>query len=175
MENLRDQIFQTTDNFLTTIRQLTQRHTELLFQETFSRLGSEQSAASAGKTRGAKRGSDELGQLSQRFAKFVRDNPGLRIEQINKTLGTTTAELALPIRKLVSSGAVSVKGKKRATSYFPGKNIDEPAAVGGDDDKKASGSAEAPPVQAAGKSSKKRSRSRSRGGRSRTKSRSKGS
>lgn len=53
---------------------------------------------------------------------FVAKNPGLRIEQINKQLGTTTKELALPIRKLVASGAVKTKGKRRSTSYFAAKN-----------------------------------------------------
>ncbi len=48
-------------------------------------------------------------------------NPGLRIEQINKQLGTSTKDLALPIRKLIADGAVKTKGKKRSTTYFPGE------------------------------------------------------
>jgi hypothetical protein len=71
--------------------------------------------------RGAKRTSADLDALSERFASFVKANPGLRIEQINKELGTTTKDLALPIRKLISEGAVSAKGQKRSTTYFPGK------------------------------------------------------
>jgi hypothetical protein len=71
--------------------------------------------------RGAKRTSADLDALSERFAAFVKANPGLRIEQINKELGTTTKDLALPIRKLISEGAVSAKGQKRSTTYFPGK------------------------------------------------------
>jgi predicted transcriptional regulator len=51
----------------------------------------------------------------------VKNNPGLRIEQINKQLGTTTKDLALPIRKLISDGVVSAKGQKRSTTYFPGR------------------------------------------------------
>jgi hypothetical protein len=42
--------------------------------------------------------------LSEKFASFVKANPGLRIEQINKELGTTTKDLALPIRKLIVMG-----------------------------------------------------------------------
>ena len=71
--------------------------------------------------RGAKRSSADLEALSGRFASFVAANPGLRIEQINKQLGTTTKDLALPIRKLISEGRVKAKGQKRSTTYFPGK------------------------------------------------------
>jgi hypothetical protein len=71
--------------------------------------------------RGAKRTSADLEALSERFASFVKANPGLRIEQINKQLGTTTKDLALPIRKLISDGVINAKGQKRSTTYFPGK------------------------------------------------------
>jgi len=71
--------------------------------------------------RGAKRTSADLEALSERFASFVKANPGLRIEQINKELGTTTKDLALPIRKLISEGAITTKGQKRSTTYFAGK------------------------------------------------------
>ena len=71
--------------------------------------------------RGAKRSSADLQELSERFASFVSSNPGLRIEQINKQLGTTTKDLALPIRKLISENRIKAKGQKRSTTYFPGK------------------------------------------------------
>jgi len=71
--------------------------------------------------RGAKRSAADLEALSEQFASFVKSNPGLRIEQINKELGTTTKDLALPIRKLIAEGIVSAKGQKRSTTYFAGK------------------------------------------------------
>jgi hypothetical protein len=71
--------------------------------------------------RGVKRTSEDLDQLSDKFVSFVKSHPGLRIEQINKQLGTTTKDLALPIRKLISDGAINVKGQKRSTTYFAGK------------------------------------------------------
>jgi len=71
--------------------------------------------------RGAKRSAADLEALSERFASFVKSSPGLRIEQINKELGTTTKDLALPIRKLIAEGIVSAKGQKRSTTYFAGK------------------------------------------------------
>ena len=46
---------------------------------------------------------------------------GLRIEEINRELGTTTKDLALPIRKLVADGMLAAKGQRRATKYFPGR------------------------------------------------------
>lgn len=67
--------------------------------------------------RGGKRTAEEIEGLAEQFVEFVKNNPGLRIEQINKELGTTTKDLALPIRKLVSEGSVKVKGSKRATTY----------------------------------------------------------
>jgi hypothetical protein len=70
--------------------------------------------------RGAKRTSDELDGLAESFHSFVAKHPGLRIEQINKQLNTTTKDLALPIRKLIAEGAIKTKGEKRSTTYFAG-------------------------------------------------------
>jgi hypothetical protein len=67
---------------------------------------------------GAKRTPAELEALSARFASFVQANPGLRIEQINRQLGTRTKDLALPIRKLLADGVINVQGQKRSTLYF---------------------------------------------------------
>jgi hypothetical protein len=71
--------------------------------------------------RSGKRSAADLEALSEKFGSFVKANPGLRIEQINKQLGTTTKDLALPIRKLISEGVISTKGQKRSTTYFGGK------------------------------------------------------
>lgn len=75
-----------------------------------------------GRGRGAKRTADELDNLAENFHAFVAKHPGLRIEQINKQLGTTTKDLALPIRKLVAEGALKTKGEKRSTTYFAGES-----------------------------------------------------
>jgi hypothetical protein len=71
--------------------------------------------------KGGKRTAEELEELTRRVVDFVKANPGLRIEQINKQLGTTTKDLALPIRKLVAEGYLSSKGQKRSTTYSVGK------------------------------------------------------
>lgn len=70
--------------------------------------------------KGAKRPQLEIERTKQRVHEFIRSNPGLRIEQINKELGTQTRDLALPLRKLISEGAVRTEGEKRSTQYFPG-------------------------------------------------------
>jgi hypothetical protein len=71
--------------------------------------------------RGAKRTAADLEALSSQVATFVKAKPGLRIEEINKELGTTTKDLALPIRKLIADGMLTAKGQKRSTKYFPGR------------------------------------------------------
>lgn len=76
--------------------------------------------AGRGRGRGAKRTAEELDRLAEQFHAFVTKHPGLRIEQINKQLNTTTKDLALPIRKLLAEGALKTKGAKRSTTYFPG-------------------------------------------------------
>ena len=68
--------------------------------------------------RGAKRTSAELEKMGERFLSFVSKHPGLRIEQINKQLGTSTKDLALPIRKMIADGSLKTKGEKRSTAYF---------------------------------------------------------
>lgn len=70
--------------------------------------------------KGAKRSSGQLDRLQSRVMEFVTANPGMRIEQINKELGTSTRDLQLPIRKLIANGSLKSKGEKRATTYFAG-------------------------------------------------------
>ena len=71
-----------------------------------------------GRGRGGKRTAAELDKMDDQFQAFVAKHPGLRIEQINKQLGTTTKDLALPIRKLIADGTIKTKGAKRSTAYF---------------------------------------------------------
>jgi predicted DNA-binding transcriptional regulator len=48
---------------------------------------------------------------------FVEKHPGLRVEEINRALGTETRELALPIRRLVATGILRMQGQKRGARY----------------------------------------------------------
>ncbi|MEZ4401614.1 MAG: hypothetical protein R3B06_16430 [Kofleriaceae bacterium] len=80
-------------------------------------------AAPARRSKGEKRPKAEIAQLQDRVIAHIKANPGQRIEQINKVLGTRTPDLSLPLKKLISSGAVSTKGARRATTYFPGDGV----------------------------------------------------
>lgn len=70
------------------------------------------------RAKGEKRAPEYLEAMGEKFVAFVAKNPGLRIEQINKQLGTTTKDLQLPIRKALADGTLKSKGEKRSTQYF---------------------------------------------------------
>lgn len=69
--------------------------------------------------KGAKRDPRVLEALTEKLGAFIKKNPGQRIEQIGKALGTPTKELALPVKKLLAAKRISTKGRRRATKYFP--------------------------------------------------------
>lgn len=124
MANLQSDIQRLVDGFVAQITELAKR---AAIDGLESALGKSAARGAAGtirlgrgRGRGAKRTADELEKLQDEFLAFVTKNPGLRIEQINKQLGTTTKDLALPIRKLIADGSLKAKGKKRSTTYFPG-------------------------------------------------------
>jgi len=66
-----------------------------------------------------KRDPDELDALTESLGGFIAKNPGKRIEEIAKSLSTSTKELALPAKKLIASRRVSTRGQRRATTYHP--------------------------------------------------------
>ena len=137
MTDFRSEMNRTVQGFVAQISELARRAALDTLESAFSarptRSAGRASAAptpvatastSVGRPRGgkgAKRTQEDIAAMSAQFASFVKSNPGLRIEQINKQLGTTTKDLALPIRKLIGEGQVSAKGQKRSTTYFPGK------------------------------------------------------
>ena len=85
------------------------------------RRGASPLAAKAPRTRakGAKRSPDELEKLTDQLLAYIKGNAGQRIEQIADGMGTSTKELNLPAKKLLSTKAIKTKGHKRATQYFP--------------------------------------------------------
>ena len=124
MANLQADIQRLVDNFVAQITELANRAAYEGLQQALGKKSGRGGAIrlGAGRGRGQKRTSDELEKTSDDFLTFVTKNPGLRIEQINKQLGTSTRDLALPIRKLIAEGYLKAKGKKRSTTYFPGKS-----------------------------------------------------
>ena len=79
--------------------------------------------------KGAKRPANEIEATKASLYDFIKSNPGQRVEQINKALGTTTKDLTLPLKKLIADKAVKTEGEKRATAYFPGDGT--PSSGGG--------------------------------------------
>jgi len=137
MSDFQNEMNRTVQGFVAQITELARRAAITTLESAFNGKASRSVAAApavaapvapgvarAGRPRGgrgAKRTPADLEALSEKFASFVKANPGLRIEQINKELGTSTKDLALPIRKLIADGIVSAKGQKRSTTYSPGK------------------------------------------------------
>lgn len=77
-------------------------------------------AAAGGKRKpGAKRAPEEIQQTTDKLLSRISQNPGERIEEIAKALGTTTKDLTLPVKKLLSDKKIRSQGTRRATKYFP--------------------------------------------------------
>jgi predicted HTH transcriptional regulator len=124
MNDFQTDMNRTVQGFVAQITELARRAALDTLESAFGSKAGRGAGGQVGRPRGgrgAKRTAADLEALSSKFASFVKSNPGLRIEQINKELGTTTKDLALPIRKLISEGQIKAKGKKRSTTYFPGR------------------------------------------------------
>ncbi len=119
MTSLQSDIQRLVDDFVSQVSDLARRAAIDTLAGALGGAGRVSGAHSNG--RGYKRKSEHLEQLSDTLLAFVTKNPGLRVEQINKQLGTTTKALALPIKKLLAAGSLKSKGKRRATAYFPTK------------------------------------------------------
>jgi DNA-binding NtrC family response regulator len=76
-------------------------------------------AAAAKRKAGEKRTPQQLAQITEHVYNYIKANPGQGVEQIAKALATSTKELTLPIRKLLTDKKISSKGQKRATRYSP--------------------------------------------------------
>ena len=72
-----------------------------------------------------KRSPDEIQDAATTLLDYIRENPGRRMEEIAKALGSTTKDLTLPIKKLQQQNMIKVEGQKRATCYYPstGKSV----------------------------------------------------
>jgi hypothetical protein len=81
--------------------------------------GSKPVAAPRARRKSGKRSPEEIAATADQLLTFIKDNPGQRMEAIAKALGTTTKDLTLPVKKLVSKNLIRVEGQKRATSYYP--------------------------------------------------------
>ena len=68
---------------------------------------------------GAKRSPAELAKTVGFLYQAIHAFPGERIEQIAKRMSRPTHELALPIKRLLTTNAIRKTGARRATRYFP--------------------------------------------------------
>jgi len=83
-----------------------------------SKAASRGAAPALSRGKGDKRPRAAIEATKARLVEFIGKNPGLRVEQLNKQLGTTTKDVALPLKKLVAEKAIKTKGQRRATAYF---------------------------------------------------------
>lgn len=127
MPDLQTQIGQLFQRFIANISQQAKVVTAQALEDSLAPSRGKPSARSAVKVgrptggRAPKRTQEEMEELATQVLAYVRTNPGQRIEQINQALGTTTKDLALPIRKLVGDGQLVTKGQKRSTTYAASK------------------------------------------------------
>ncbi len=70
-------------------------------------------------SKSGRRSIKELDLAADKVAAFLKDRGAeMRIEEINKALGTSTRELMRPIKKLLSLGKIQKRGDRRSTTYF---------------------------------------------------------
>jgi len=71
----------------------------------------------ATRAKGEKRKPEDLARLTAELGTYIKKHPGQRIEQIAKGMTCESAELFLPIRKLLANKILTKRGQKRATVY----------------------------------------------------------
>src|SRR5262245_12213774 len=122
MSDFQNEMNRVVAGFVAQITELARAAAREMIDEALGKGGSKVSFSRGRRGgRGAKRSSGELDKLADSFLGYVHKHPGMRIEQINRQLGTSTKDLALPIRKLIAEGALKTKGEKRSTTYFAGE------------------------------------------------------
>jgi hypothetical protein len=84
-------------------------------------LAAKRASAEAPRTgKRERRSGDDLAKTGERVTKLLSTHKkGMRIEEINRQLGTTTKLLMRPMLKLLEEGKIKKTGEKRATTYFP--------------------------------------------------------
>jgi predicted HTH transcriptional regulator len=68
-----------------------------------------------------KRDVEQMDAMKTKLLRLIADNQGVSSERINSLLGTTTKQIALPLRQLVADKLVTTKGERRGMRYFTGK------------------------------------------------------
>jgi hypothetical protein len=117
--DLHSELHKTISDFVAEISAIARRVAVEALERALGASGESRTVPRIARTaRVEKRTESQLEALAGSLHEFVSRHPGLRIEQINKELSTTTKALALPIRHLIAEGAIKTKGARRSTSYF---------------------------------------------------------
>jgi hypothetical protein len=66
----------------------------------------------------ARRGHREIEAIRDKLLAAISEQPGQRAEDISAGLGTKTAVIAQPLRKLVAERLVRTEGARRGTRYY---------------------------------------------------------
>jgi hypothetical protein len=72
----------------------------------------------------ARRDQREIEALRGKLLAAITAQPGQRAEDISAALGTRTAEIAQPLRRLVADRLVRTEGARRGTRYFATGPVD---------------------------------------------------
>jgi hypothetical protein len=83
------------------------------------------------------RGQRDIEALRGKLLSVITENPGRRAEDISAALGTKTAEIAPPLRRLIAERVVRTEGARRGTRYYlagpsdsqNGRRADPPTAA----------------------------------------------
>ena len=75
-------------------------------------------AVTRGRANRARRGQREIEALRDKLLAVIAEEPGRRAEDISAALGTKTAEIAQPLRRLIAERLVRTEGARRGTRYF---------------------------------------------------------
>jgi hypothetical protein len=121
MSDLEKEVQRAVEAFVKQIIETTRHAAQEALQSAFQTASTAALPEHSGGRAGGdhpRRTPEDLEALSERLTALVQATPGLRIEQINERLGTTTKELALPVRKLLAGGLIYGKGETRSKAYF---------------------------------------------------------
>lgn len=111
--------------YISTIRIAAQRAVERAVAAGVSGAGApsakkvRQSPAAPSSRQGARRPSNEIGALSERFYEALCRSPGEKMSVLAPQVGSTARELNRPVLVLKRAGRIRSVGMKHATRYFP--------------------------------------------------------
>lgn len=77
-----------------------------------------QSLLRGGRRRRERRTEASLTQLTQEVLDFIRENPGLRMEELSRQMSLPSKKLVVPMKRLLEFNQIEGRGNTRATQYF---------------------------------------------------------